>query len=61
VPARDLEVAVLDRTRTQARKFKRVDVRVLTSVLEDGAGTTTDAPVPPATPEEEPPVAPPGS
>ncbi|MBV9831826.1 MAG: proteasome subunit alpha [Marmoricola sp.] len=69
VPARDLEVAVLDRTRTQARKFKRVDVRVLSSVLggsadaaplSEDAEPVADAPVPPTAPDEEPPVAPPG-
>ncbi len=64
IPARDLEVAFLDRTRTQARKFKRVDVQVLSSLLDDGSETAEvpeDAPVPPRAPDEEPPVAPPGS
>src|SRR3978361_374049 len=43
IPARDLEVAVLDRTRTQERKFKRMDVRVLASVLEAAATPTAPA------------------
>jgi proteasome alpha subunit len=37
IAARDLEVAMLDRTRTQERKFKRVDTRVLLRVLEEGS------------------------
>ena len=37
VPAADLEVAVLDRTRTQQRKFKRMAAPVLVGILGDGA------------------------
>ena len=65
IPARDLEVAVLDRTRTQARKFKRLDARVLTGVLgerpgSDASSASSPAPAaPPEAPDEEPPVAPP--
>ena len=33
IPAHDLEVAVLDRTRTQARKFRRLTERTLRDVL----------------------------
>ena len=44
IPARDLEVAVLDRTRTQERKFKRMDVRVLASVLEAAGAAAGEAP-----------------
>ena len=35
IPARDLEVAVLDRTRTQERKFKRMPAPVLVGILGD--------------------------
>lgn len=46
IPADRLEVAVLDRTRPQARKFKRIVGRQLSRLLEaDGAASTpTDAP-----------------
>ncbi|MFE9726243.1 proteasome subunit alpha [Streptomyces sp. NPDC005794] len=46
IPAERLEVAVLDRTRPQQRKFKRIIGRQLTRLLNaDGAGATpTDAP-----------------
>uniref|UniRef100_A0AAU2VZ05 Proteasome subunit alpha n=1 Tax=Streptomyces sp. NBC_00008 TaxID=2903610 RepID=A0AAU2VZ05_9ACTN len=46
IPAERLEVAVLDRTRPQQRKFKRIVGRQLARLLEaDGAGSTpTDAP-----------------
>ncbi|WP_446039623.1 proteasome subunit alpha [Streptomyces sp. SID1121] len=46
IPAERLEVAVLDRERPQARKFKRVVGRQLARLLEaDGAASTpTDAP-----------------
>ena len=59
IPARDLEVAVLDRTRTQARKFRRLSGQALREVLGDDRG----AQEPPAaarddTAEGEPPVAP---
>lgn len=33
IPVKDLEVAVLDRTRTQPRKFKRIDDERLTEIL----------------------------
>jgi proteasome alpha subunit len=67
IPARDLEVAVLDRTRAQERKFKRLNGRVLEELLTVPA--TPDEPSEPApqrTAEEteaaadqdEPPVAP---
>jgi proteasome alpha subunit len=72
IPAGDLEVAVLDRSRTQVRKFKRIDVRVLTTVLgeapasdtaasTDSAETAEQQTAPPEAPGEEPPVAPPTS
>ncbi|MER5983967.1 proteasome subunit alpha [Streptomyces sp. NPDC001787] len=47
IPAERLEVAVLDRTRPQQRKFKRIVGRQLTRLLgaDDAAGSTpTDAP-----------------
>ncbi|MFE3140296.1 proteasome subunit alpha [Streptomyces scopuliridis] len=46
IPAERLEVAVLDRTRPQQRKFKRIVGRQLSRLLEaDGAASTpTDAP-----------------
>ena len=46
IPAEQLEVAVLDRTRPQQRKFKRIVGRQLSRLLEaDGAASTpTDAP-----------------
>ncbi|MEV7089936.1 proteasome subunit alpha [Streptomyces sp. NPDC093085] len=46
IPAERLEVAVLDRTRPQQRKFKRIVGRQLARLLEaDGAASTpTDAP-----------------
>jgi proteasome alpha subunit len=36
IPAANLEVAVLDRTRTQQRKFKRLRAGQLTRILGDG-------------------------
>jgi len=41
IAAEDLEVAVLDRTRTQQRKFRRLGVERLTSVLGTRAGAET--------------------
>ena len=41
IAAEDLEVAVLDRTRTLQRKFKRLGVERLTSVLGTRAGAET--------------------
>src|ERR687892_177979 len=40
IPAERLEVAVLDRTRPQARKFKRIVGRQLARLLESGGATT---------------------
>src|SRR4051794_18920039 len=51
IPAHDLEVAVLDRTRTQDRKFKRLAASVLVGIL----GNQEDAaPEEPSTPPEQP-------
>ncbi|WP_445255634.1 proteasome subunit alpha [Nocardioides aurantiacus] len=73
VSPEDLEVAVLDRTRTQERKFRRLLPAVLRDVLGDvlgagetpaGAATGADDAAPPTrtdpsvSPGEEPPVAP---
>jgi proteasome alpha subunit len=66
VPARDLEVAVLDRTRTQERKFKRLAASVLVGILGDQGRATAEAapsetPGPPAASADngdEPPIAP---
>ncbi|MFD7492952.1 proteasome subunit alpha [Streptomyces sp. NPDC059832] len=45
IPAERLEVAVLDRTRPQQRKFKRIVGRQLARLLEaDGGSAPTDAP-----------------
>ena len=40
IPAERLEVAVLDRTRPQKRKFKRIVGRQLGRLLETGGATT---------------------
>jgi len=53
IPAGDLEVAVLDRTRTQERKFKRLNGEVLSQVL------TATPPPPEPTPDPDQPAAPP--
>ena len=45
IPARDLEVAVLDRTRSQERKFKRLDDRALATILT-GPESTAETPGP---------------
>jgi len=70
IPTEDLEVAVLDRTRTQPRKFSRLRPARLDTILGD-RGPATHAepeqmgepvsvePTPPA-PQDEPPIAPPG-
>ncbi|HET8603156.1 MAG TPA: proteasome subunit alpha [Marmoricola sp.] len=42
VSAGDLEAAVLDRTRTQKRKFRRLDVATLQRVLGNGAGAADE-------------------
>jgi proteasome alpha subunit len=74
IPAEDLEVAVLDRTRSQPRKFRRIMPEPLRQMLGDRGPTqpnpepevehTVPAPSPdnppsPPRPGEEPPVAPP--
>ncbi|MGA8996167.1 MAG: proteasome subunit alpha, partial [Nocardioidaceae bacterium] len=41
VPAGNLEVAVLDRTRTQQRKFKRITAATLSSILGNGGPPET--------------------
>jgi proteasome alpha subunit len=51
IPASDLEVAVLDRTRTQPRKFLRLVPARLEALLGDRGPTT---PAPPETPETAP-------
>jgi proteasome alpha subunit len=65
IPARDLEVAVLDRTRLQQRKFKRLNEAQLARILGDGT-STSDEPGASADPTgladtsaHRPPVAPP--
>jgi len=58
ISARDLEVAVLDRTRTQKRKFRRLDAATLERILSNGAGATEAAPAGEDA-SGEPPVAPP--
>jgi proteasome alpha subunit len=63
VPARDLEVAVLDRTRTQERKFRRLAAPVLVGILGDQGESAPPeevaAPADDAAPEgDEPPIAP---
>jgi proteasome alpha subunit len=45
IPARDLEVAVLDRTRSQERKFKRLDDKALATILA-GPESTAETPGP---------------
>ena len=66
IPVDDLEVAVLDRTRVQKRKFRRIPPTRLATMLGDRvpAPTATSAPeAPPASTappsDPEPPVAPP--
>ncbi|MBD8869526.1 proteasome subunit alpha [Nocardioides donggukensis] len=73
IPVEDLEVAVLDRTRTRPRKFRRLPVAVLTELLgareasepepaPSGAPESATESSPEPTPEsgDQPPVAPPG-
>jgi proteasome alpha subunit len=73
IPVEDLEVAVLDRTRTQPRKFRRLRPETLAAMLADrgpadapaeepapGASSPEQAP-PTAGPNDEPPIAPPVS
>ena len=63
IPPGDLEVAVLDRTRTQERKFRRLNGPALQEILAASAPASapappaTDAPVEP-TPSDDPPIAP---
>jgi proteasome alpha subunit len=62
IPVASLEAAVLDRTRTQQRKFKRLtDEHVERLLARDGASSTPPAPAPdtPTTPPSDAPVAPP--
>jgi proteasome alpha subunit len=66
IPTEDLEVAVLDRTRAQPRKFARVRGARLDEMLGDrGPAVSASEPeavggsAPPATDSDEPPVAPP--
>ena len=62
IPARDLELAVLDRTRSQARKFRRLSGQALRDVLGDDREAQESPQAPDATPDDapegEPPVAP---
>lgn len=70
IPVEDLEVAVLDRTRTQPRKFRRILPVRLAEVLSDrgpsetapevhSSETPADLPATPTGDQDEPPVAPP--
>ena len=61
ITARDLEVAVLDRTRPQKRKFRRLSAEALERMLGDTAGAGEPPPEPPEQPaaSADPPVAPP--
>ena len=61
IPADDLEVAVLDRTRPQTRKFRRVPAAALTALIGSPADQDEAAAPEPThsiSPGEEPPVAP---
>jgi proteasome alpha subunit len=57
--AGDLEVAVLDRTRSHPRKFKRLEGPVLQRLIDGGRPQPDVAPVEPAGTEPDQPVAPP--
>jgi len=46
IPADDLEVAVLDRTRSQPRKFRRISGEVLKELLGDRGQETADVALP---------------
>ena len=59
ISSTDLEVAVLDRTRTQKRKFRRLDSATLERILGNGAAERTAPAAPTDTRDDEPPVAPP--
>jgi proteasome alpha subunit len=51
IPAEDLEVAVLDRTRPQQRKFKRIAADRLSALLGDRAAPATHGPGESTSPE----------
>jgi proteasome alpha subunit len=59
VAAEDLEVAALDRTRSQPRKFNRIRPARLSSLLADRGPATPPAPEGEASTTDEPPTAPP--
>ena len=64
IPVQDLEVAVLDRTRTQPRKFSRISPQRLEGLLGDRTSAAVPEPAPASSPEppvapDAPPVAPP--
>ena len=48
IPSTNLEVAVLDRTRTQQRKFKRLTAEQLSGILGNGGGPVSPDAGPPA-------------
>ena len=54
LPDGDLEVAVLDRTRTQPRKFRRIRAARLSELLGDRGPAESAAPAEPAEPETAP-------
>lgn len=61
IPVDDLEVAVLDRTRSQPRKFVRLRAARLEELLGERGPAVSAAPEPddaPPAPDDEPPVAP---
>ncbi|MBF4137391.1 MULTISPECIES: proteasome subunit alpha [Streptomyces] len=53
IPAERLEVAVLDRTRPQRRKFKRIVGTRLARLLEEGSGTSSSSSASSAADEDE--------
>ncbi len=60
IPATDLEVAVLDRTRTQQRKFQRLtDARLVEMLGTRDTAPAGESPTPATAPADEPPTAPP--
>ncbi len=65
IAAKDLEVAVLDRTRSRQRKFRRLTDRQLTEILGNGSqpgpepGDSTSPTTAAPSPADPPPVAPP--
>jgi len=61
IPSANLEVAVLDRTRTQQRKFKRLSAAQLGRILGNGGGGPAGDSPAEASVEPDPPVAPPVS